>query len=439
MFYQAVFMLVQWRIFLRREYLYYITYILANTAFFIFRLDKSLQFLPLHLTGVADEYLDQPLVIFAFLMYIRFGSYFLQLRETQQRVYIAAKRLELFFIGFIILKCILIPIHLPKLVSAYFYLAAVLLLTILALPVIIRLLRQKNLLNNFLVMGALCITVGGVMGPIVALFLPNMGDGKVIVHLGLEIGILLELLLLNTGLVIKGKLAQQRIINSQEYLIKQMQQTNMLKEKLDGLQEKLSSDLHDDVGASLSSIQLYVEVIEKVIDKNTLRAKELLAQVKTNARDVIGNMGDIVWALNNGKAYNTSFEDRLKNHCYELLAPKDISCFVEIPDWFHTRVSNISVLRNLMMVTKEGLNNIAKYSQASHCEVQAILTDTQLMIRITDDGIGFDTTKINNGNGLRNMRQRIEAIGGQLMIDSIKEEGTTIGIMVPLPHLSQGS
>jgi signal transduction histidine kinase len=381
---------------------------------------------------MVDEFIDQPLVIFAFWMYIRFGMFFLQLKETQPKVYEATVKLERFFIGFVIVKCLLIPFGLPHMVSGYIYLAAVLILTILALPVIIRLLRQKNMLNNFLVLGGLCITVGGVTGPIVALFLPNMGDGKISIHIGLEVGVLIELLLLNTGLVIKNKLAQQQVINTQQELIDQLQQTYQLRNNLSQLQQKISTDLHDDIGASLSSIQLYVEVIEKVIDKDTHRAKELLAQVKFNASEIIGNMADIVWALNSTKPLNASFEDRLKNHSYELLAPKDISCFVEIPDWFNTTVTNINVLRNLMMVSKECLNNIAKYSQASHCEVQALLTETQLLLRINDDGIGFNTEKAKNGNGLRNMRLRIEAMGGQLLLKSEVGEGTTIGIVIPI-------
>lgn len=438
MLYQAIFMLVQWRVFLRKEYGYYISYIVAMSVFFIFRLDKSLQFLPTHLTGMADEFVDQPLVIFAFWMYIRFGMFFLQLKETQHKVYEASVKLERFFIGFVLIKCLLIPFGLPRMVSAYIYLAAVLMLTILALRVIVRLLRQKNLLNNFLVLGGLCITIGGVTGPVIALFLPNMGDGKISVHIGLEVGVLIELLLLNTGLVIKNKLGQQQVIDTQQLLIAQLQQTNMLRNNLGHLQQKISTDLHDDIGASLSSIQLYVEVIEKVIDKDTPRAKELLAQVKNNASEIIANMGDIVWALNSNKPLNASFEDRLKNHCYELLAPKDISCFVEIPDWFNTTVTNINVLRNLMMVSKECLNNIAKYSHASHCEVQALLTDIQLLLRINDDGIGFDTEKAKSGNGLRNMRKRIETMGGHLLIQSKAGEGTSIGIVIPI-HNCKGN
>jgi signal transduction histidine kinase len=198
---------------------------------------------------------------------------------------------------------------------------------------------------------------------------------------------------------------------------------------------RIAKDLHDDLGSSLSSMQLYVEVIEKVIDNNTKRAKELLTSVKENAQNASENMGDLVWALNTGKALNSTFEERLKNFCYQLLSPKDISCFVEIPDWFNTKVTNIDVLRNLMLVSKECLNNIAKYSQASHCEVAAILTDTQLLIRITDDGIGFDKDKITSGNGLKNIKHRIEGMGGYLIIETAPGEGTSIGIVMPITKL----
>ena len=435
MLYQAIFMVVQWKVFHRKEYLYYILYIVAMSVFFIFRLDRGLHFLPLHPSNILDEYLDQPLVIFAFWMYIRFGLFFLQLKEEQPQVYKATINLEKFFMGFVIFKCIIIPFGIPRLISSYIYLGAVLMLTILAMKLIVRLLRQKNLLNNFLVLGGLCITLGGVTGPIVALFLPNMGDGKIVVHMGLEVGVLIELLLLNTGLVIKNKLIQQEVINTQQNLITQLQQTSKLKSNLSNLQQKISNDLHDDIGASLSSIQLYVEVIEKVFDKDPVKAKNLLELVKDYARDTSGNMGDIVWALNTTKVENISFEQKLKNYCYDLLSPKDISCFVEIPEWFGKKVTNIDVLRNLMMVTKECLNNIAKYSKASHCEVAAILTDSELLVRITDDGVGFDIAKSLTGNGLRNMRQRIENLGGRFFIKTENGDGTSIGIAIPIARI----
>lgn len=434
MLYQSVFMLVQWSVYKRKEYLYYVSYILASSLFLVFRLDNTLRFLPFHLSGMADEYLDQPLIIFGIWMYIRFGYYFLQLKELQPKVYRSAVRLEWCFIVFIAIKFLIIPFNLPYHYSAYIYLAAVSFLSLAAVQVIVRLLLQKNLLNNYLVLGSLCITIGGAAGPILALFLPAMGKGNLILYIGLEIGIMIELLLLNTGLVIKNKLMQQEVIDTQQKLIGQLKQTSVLRNNLDTLQLKLSSDLHDDMGASLSSIQLYIEVIEKVFDKDFAKAKTLLSQVKINTRDIIENMGDIVWALNASKANNTTFEEKLKNYCYKLLAPKDISCFIEIPDWFHGMVTNIHVLRNLMMVSKECLNNVAKYSGASHCELLALHTNTQLLIKISDDGIGFDKANA-KGNGLKNIQQRIKSIGGQIIISTNEGLGTEIGIMVPKIYL----
>ncbi len=430
MLYQAFFMMVQWYIHRRKEYVYYVAYIVSCSLFLIFRLDKTFQFLPFHAIGMIDELLDRPLIIFAFWMYIRFGQFFLQLKELQPKVYGYAVKLEWVFASFIMLTTIMVPLQLPPLPAAIFYLFVVLTLAVLGGVVIVRLLRQKNLLNNYLVLGSLCIMLGGMAGPVIALFLPDRGAGNLIVYIGLETGILVELLLLNTGLIIKSKMVQEQVINTQQQLIVQLQQTNLLRSNLGHLQQKISSDLHDDIGASLSSIQLYAEVIEKVMDKDPTKAKILLAQVKTNSREIIANMGDIVWALNSNKAINASFEERLKNHCYDLLAPKDISCFVEIPDWFNTTVTNITILRNLMMVTKECLNNVAKYSQASHCEVAALLTETQLLLRINDDGIGFDKAKA-AGNGLGNMRQRIESLGGQIIIETGAGKGTMVGIVMP--------
>lgn len=223
-FFQSVFMLVQWIAFRRQDYLYYILYILSCLLFILFRLDASLKILPFHLTGMADEYVDQPLIVFAFWMYIRFGYFFLNLKNLQPSVYAAGKRLEYFFITFIVLKCLTIPIGLDHTTSGYIFLAATFLLALAAIPVIVRLLKQKNLLNNFLVIGSLCITIAGMAGPIFALIFKTMDQNTLMIYVGLELGILAEMLLLNTGFILKNRILHQQVINAQKEIIERYEE-----------------------------------------------------------------------------------------------------------------------------------------------------------------------------------------------------------------------
>ncbi|HTM99606.1 MAG TPA: 7TM diverse intracellular signaling domain-containing protein [Pedobacter sp.] len=218
--FQLVFMLLQWVLFRRPDYLYYILYVFACGLFIALRVNNVIQILPFTLNPSWNEITDHPLIVFAIWMYIRFGYHFLNLKQLQPKVYIAAKRLEYGFAGYFFIKFLLLPLNLSYYYASLIYLVVVLILVTLAGFVIIRLLKQKNLLNNFLVSGSLCITIGGGVGPVLALFLPNMGEGSLLIYYPFEIALLIEFFLLTTGFALKNKILQQQVIKAQQEIIK---------------------------------------------------------------------------------------------------------------------------------------------------------------------------------------------------------------------------
>ncbi len=218
--FQLVFMLLQWVLFRRTDYLYYILYVFCCAIFIMLRVNYVLHFLPFNLSPFWNTVTDQPLIVFAIWMYIRFGYHFLNLKQLQPKVYKVAKRLEYGFASYLLVKFLLIPLQLSYFISSLIYLIVTFLLVTLAIFVIIGLLKQKNLLNNFLVSGSLCITIGGGCGPILALFLPNMGEGSLLLYYPFEIAVIIELFLLNTGFAMKNKILQQQVIKAQQEIIR---------------------------------------------------------------------------------------------------------------------------------------------------------------------------------------------------------------------------
>jgi len=87
--------------------------------------------------------------------------------------------------------------------------------------------------------------------------------------------------------------------------------------------------------------------------------------------------------------------------------------------------------RDLYLIFKESINNIAKYSNATKATIRFDKTKEMLTMRIEDNGYGFDASKSNAGNGLRNMHQRAIRNAGTCKIDSILAKGTTIDISIP--------
>jgi 7TM diverse intracellular signalling len=217
--FQILFMLIQWAVFRRREYFFYIAYILSASVCILFRVNEATGLLGVTFPKWINEIMNQPLAICSYWMYVLFGRYFLNIPKLQPKVYKLSRKLEVMFAAFIILKCISIPFNLSYQASAIIYLIAVLIMATAAVPMFVLMLKQKNMLNNFLVLGSLLYVAGGVIGVIIGAMLHNRGEGNQYVYLGLEIGVLLELLLLNTGFALKNKILQQQVMQGQQKII----------------------------------------------------------------------------------------------------------------------------------------------------------------------------------------------------------------------------
>lgn len=197
--------------------------------------------------------------------------------------------------------------------------------------------------------------------------------------------------------------------------------------KLSILKNKISQDLHDDVGASLSSITMSAALAEKLIESNPVKAKSVIHEISLNAEDGISTLSDIVWAMKPQSNSSTSLESKVKNYGYNLLSVNEIECSYQIQTDIETQLSNIEIRKNVLLVIKEAFNNIAKHSKAQKVMIKlTILNKNQLQLTIQDDGIGFNKIDIIHGNGLLNMEKRISDSKGKFSIESIPGIGTTI-------------
>jgi ligand-binding sensor domain-containing protein len=206
--------------------------------------------------------------------------------------------------------------------------------------------------------------------------------------------------------------------------------------KLFALRTRISQDLHDDIGGSLSSIYIYSTVAEREIEAHPNKAKEFLRQIHTNSREVMENIGDIVWANQTEKQEKYTLSDRIKNYGYDLLPQKNIECHYSIDPQVERKLTNPVARRNILLIIKEGLNNMAKYSDATHAEVAVHMDRRFLHLQIKDNGRGFEQNGHLNGNGLGNMKDRAVSLGGDLSISSSEGEGTNIECRIPVSTLS---
>ncbi|KEY19788.1 sensor histidine kinase [Kaistella antarctica] len=184
---------------------------------------------------------------------------------------------------------------------------------------------------------------------------------------------------------------------------------------LQNQREKITADLHDDVGASLSSLQINSAVAQKIFDKNPAETKLILKKIESQAKNISENIGDIVWSLKSSKDEFMSLSTRIKKITSEILGSSDIHYEILIDQSIDAQITDFSARKNIILICKEALNNILKHSQAQ--EVCLILqkTEDHYFLEIEDDGIGFSDLD-RKGNGVMNMKRRAEELGGNLKI-----------------------
>lgn len=199
------------------------------------------------------------------------------------------------------------------------------------------------------------------------------------------------------------------------------------REALSAIRQKIASDLHDDIGSTLNSISVYSEIAGNQLQNNPENAKDILHKMGDASRNMIDIMNDIVWAVH---PKNDQFENVLERMQYfaaELLSGKNILLDFSVDEKIKNTKLSMEKRKNLYLVFKEALNNAYKYSGTKVVHVKIEQPGNFLLMKITDEGVGFDAVKNSlGGNGLKNMQQRATEVNAQIQVNSIKEKGTEV-------------
>ncbi len=199
---------------------------------------------------------------------------------------------------------------------------------------------------------------------------------------------------------------------------------------------RISRDMHDDLGADLTNIVILSRIARQTIPRQQ-QQDDVVDKIEMAANDVINKMNEIIWALN--PSYDTlpNLVSYLHRYLKEYLETAHIEFKVNIP----ARIPNLhlqaGLRRNIFLVVKESVHNAVKHSQASLIEAVIRLDweKRELQIEIADNGIGFDVTeRTGKGNGLLNMKKRMNEIMGSYFIESAPGKGTRVFINAPLPQ-----
>ena len=212
-----------------------------------------------------------------------------------------------------------------------------------------------------------------------------------------------------------------------------------LKKKIEDLEQeralereriRISQDMHDEVGSSLTEISILSEILKKDINKPE-EVETLLRNISERSAEVIENIGQIIWAINPRNDPLDNLVAHLRLYTADYLRKVGIKFRFEIPDTIPAYHLSAEVRRNVFLVLKEALHNIVKHSKANEVQVCVDFLEDNIKIIIKDNGNGFSTDqKSGSGNGLINMQKRIENIGGTFNLESEPMSGTSITVVV---------
>ncbi|CAN5554078.1 hypothetical protein BH10BAC2_BH10BAC2_40810 [soil metagenome] len=196
---------------------------------------------------------------------------------------------------------------------------------------------------------------------------------------------------------------------------------------------RISRELHDEVGATLSGIAMYSHLTKEQIKKvQTAEVEKSLTIMQQSAGDMVNKLNDIVWLVNPEQDSLQKLIQRLEEYAGEMAMIKNMQVKVIVPDNIHTINLPVEHRRNIYLFCKEAINNAVKYSNASLLELTIKEIDDKLEFAVTDNGKGFDTTIVKRGNGLDNMQKRADEIGALLALHTKQNKGTSVSLQCPV-------
>jgi signal transduction histidine kinase len=190
---------------------------------------------------------------------------------------------------------------------------------------------------------------------------------------------------------------------------------------------RLSRDLHDEIGATLSGVTLMSELVKNKLQNGSgENLVGYIERISNESRLLTEKMNDIIWAANPG---NDSLEKiilRIQYYAGGICSAKNIRFHHSKPAEINDRALTTTTKNNLYLISKEAINNAVKYSGAGNIWFSVGKNGNHYQVLIRDDGSGFEMNGNANGNGLKNMKIRAEEMGAAIQINSGAGQGTNV-------------
>jgi len=428
---QIFYVLFQWVIIKRKEYLYYFFYLSIISLYFVSKYESIYGIrLLFSRYPVLTVYLSKTLLILPYFLYFRFVRSFLEMPLNYPRLNKWLIRMEGFLLVYLTIDLSFIIITFNQKIQLEIYTIIFSLLFLTVASFIVYLFRQKKVLIYYILTGSLFVGIGNILG-LVFTYLDNnlhvdLGFHNMLIFS--QIGIVLEIICFTAGLSYKSKSAEEEKIKSQQNLIEQLKANEILQSRMQHIRNKIAQDLHDDIGSTLSSISILSDLALK--EKNIEQSNEVVSEIKNNSINLMEKMDDIVWSIN---PKNDSLENlllRIKRFGIQLFEAKEIDYTIEFDEHIAQMKLPMDYRQHIYLILKEAINNLVKYSRATKAEIRVSCNNKTLELFVMDNGKGFVPQQSIAGNGILSMKSRAQLMNAELIIHAELNKGTEIVLKV---------
>ena len=293
-------------------------------------------------------------------------------------------------------------------------------------------LKEKNRLLNYLAIGNAILIFFSTISFLIIVLPIRRTSVFTSALLYYETGIVFELIFFLLGLTYKSRKELIEKVEDQQAMKLQVEK-QAFETKLSILnaqqeeRNRISADMHDDLGAGVTAIRLFSELAKSRLGDNKVPEME---KISSSANDLLNNMNAIIWTMNSSNDTFKNLVAYIRTYAIEYFENTGIECKFEITPDLPELVVQGETRRNIFLVVKEALNNILKHANATVVTLTLKRDNSSISFFIHDNGNGIDFTNLRQfGIGLKNMKQRMEKSGIDFTIEN--KNGTLISLYKP--------
>lgn len=426
-----LFTLVQYLLNKTSAYLYYILYLSAVFIMQTRQVEIDLH-LPILFYWKPMLLLHGHMLLFVLIQigYVYFVSDFLSLRSTMPKMHWFYKRMSQLAL------VLLLPYSLAVFLGKYEW-AALCFLTLrvsqlwILVYSVFRFLKSNDPLSRLIGVGLLLMLLANLCSLSILVwqgfFPPSSAPFPFFFSL---CGFLAEVVMFSAALGIKSVMVEKEKESARLRVMDV--ERNLLAAQVDLLGERtrISRDLHDDLGSEISSLGLSAFSAARSGDAG--RMTRVLEQVSAQSSRLVEDMRDLIWSMNPENDTLEKMLARVRQTALRLLDEQEVSLKFDLDPALASLRLTPEVHRQLFLMFKESLNNLAKYARCRSASVSIRKESGAVAFEVSDDGVGFDPAVAEGGNGLRNLKERAAALHGSAEIESEPGLGTLVRWRVPL-------